>query len=106
MFRIIQLMRYLINADKTPLTSNINGAVNKEYDKGEKQLSVHSCAAQGAQAKKIPCRERQGNQKENMKKAGSDLLSRRCSIIGAGVLDFRVRNGNGYFHPAMATGIY
>ena len=27
------------------------------------------------------------------------------SIIGAGVLDFRVRNGNGYIHPTMATGI-
>ena len=26
------------------------------------------------------------------------------SIIGAGVLDFRVRNGNGYVHPTMATG--
>ncbi len=27
------------------------------------------------------------------------------SIIGAWGLDFRVRNGNGYFPPAMATGI-
>ena len=27
------------------------------------------------------------------------------SIIGAGALDFRVRNGNGYFRPAMAAGI-
>ncbi len=26
------------------------------------------------------------------------------SIIGARELDFRVRNGNGYFLPAMATG--
>ena len=40
------------------------------------------------------------------KKAGSHLLSRDGpSIIGAGELDFRVRNGNGYFLPAMATGI-
>ena len=27
------------------------------------------------------------------------------SIIGAGALDFRVRNGNGYIRPAMAAGI-
>ena len=27
------------------------------------------------------------------------------SIIGAGALDFRVRNGNGYVRPAMAAGI-
>ena len=27
------------------------------------------------------------------------------SIIGVRVLDFRVRNGNGYCHPTMATGI-
>ena len=39
------------------------------------------------------------------KKAGSHLLSRFRSIIGAEVLDFRVRNGNGYCHLAMATGI-
>ena len=40
------------------------------------------------------------------KKAGSYLLSRNeSSIIGAGELDFRVRNGNGYFLSAMATGI-
>ena len=39
------------------------------------------------------------------KKAGGHLLSRSRSIIGAGELDFRVRNGNGYFLPAMATGI-
>ena len=39
------------------------------------------------------------------KKAGSHLLSRYRSIIGAEVLDFRVRNGNGYCHLAMATGI-
>ena len=41
-----------------------------------------------------------------IKKAGSYLLSRDGpSIIGAGELDFRVRNGNGYFLSAMATGI-
>ena len=39
------------------------------------------------------------------KKAGSHLLSPVRSIIGAGELDFRVRNGNGYCLPAMATGI-
>ena len=39
------------------------------------------------------------------KKAGSHLLFRFRSIIGAEVLDFRVRNGNGYCHLAMATGI-
>ena len=26
------------------------------------------------------------------------------SIIGVRALDFRVRNGNGYVHPTMATG--
>ena len=39
------------------------------------------------------------------KEPGSYLLSRLISsIIGARELDFRVRNGNGYFLPAMATG--
>ena len=46
------------------------------------------------------------NQRFKIKKAGSHLLSRFRSIIGAEVLDFRVRNGNGYCHLAMATGIY
>ena len=47
-----------------------------------------------------------GNQRFKIKKAGSHLLSRFRSIIGAEVLDFRVRNGNGYCHLAMATGIH
>ena len=39
------------------------------------------------------------------KKAGSFLLSRVCSIIDVRELDFRVRNGNGYYLSTMATGI-
>ena len=38
-------------------------------------------------------------------KAGSFLLSRECSIIDVRELDFRVRNGNGYYLSTMATGI-
>ena len=39
------------------------------------------------------------------KKPGSHLLSRReGTIIGAGELDFRVRDGNGYCLSAMAAG--
>ena len=40
------------------------------------------------------------------KKPGSYLLSRPSggSTIGARGLDFRVRNGNGYGTPAIATG--
>ena len=39
------------------------------------------------------------------KKPGGYLLSRLIgSIIGAGELDFRVRDGNGYYLSAMATG--
>lgn len=30
-------------------------------------------------------------------------LPHRCSTIGVRALDFRVRDGNGYFHSAMAT---
>ena len=41
----------------------------------------------------------------NKKKPGSYLLSRRKgSIIGVRELDFRVRNGNGYYLSTMATG--
>ena len=41
------------------------------------------------------------------KKASSYLLSRRKgSIIGVRELDFRVRNGNGYYLSTMATSIY
>ena len=40
------------------------------------------------------------------KKASSYLLSRdEPSIIGVRELDFRVRNGNGYYLSTMATGI-
>ena len=40
------------------------------------------------------------------KKPGNCLLSRLIgSIIGAGELDFRVRDGNGYFLSAMVTGL-
>ena len=40
------------------------------------------------------------------KKASSYLLSRNeSSIIGVRELDFRVRNGNGYYLSTMATGI-
>ncbi len=34
---------------------------------------------------------------------GIDLLSPRRTTIGAGVLDFRVRYGNGYTHSAHDT---
>ena len=41
----------------------------------------------------------------NKKKPGSHLLSRHeGTIIGAGELDFRVRDGNGYCLSAMAAG--
>ena len=30
-------------------------------------------------------------------------LPHRCSTIGVRALDFRVRDGNGYYHSAMAT---
>ena len=39
------------------------------------------------------------------KKPAATYFPPGWSIIGAGVLDFRVRNGNGYIHPTMATGI-
>ena len=39
------------------------------------------------------------------KKPAASYFPPERSIIGAGVLDFRVRNGNGYIHPTMATGI-
>ena len=39
------------------------------------------------------------------KKPAAPYFPPDWSIIGAGVLDFRVRNGNGYIHPTMATGI-
>ena len=42
---------------------------------------------------------------ELKEKAGSFLLSRVCSIIDVRELDFRVRNGNGYYLSTMATGI-
>ena len=45
------------------------------------------------------------SKKKRQKKAGSYLLSRVCSIISVRELDFRVRNGNGYYLSTMATGI-
>ena len=44
--------------------------------------------------------------KLDKKKAGGFLLSRNeSSIIDVRELDFRVRNGNGYYLSTMATGI-
>ena len=40
---------------------------------------------------------------KNIKKPGSDLLSRLSSTIGAEGLNFRVRDGNGWDPLAMAT---
>ena len=41
-----------------------------------------------------------------IKKPAASYFPAFSSIIGAEVLDFRVRNGNGYCHLAMATGIH
>ena len=41
--------------------------------------------------------------KKKKERPGSYLLSRNCSTIGVRVLDFRVRDGNGYDHSAMTT---
>ena len=43
--------------------------------------------------------------KKKKKRAGGDLLSHpKGTIIGAGELGFRVRDGNGHFLLAIATG--
>ena len=42
---------------------------------------------------------------QRKKKPAAAYFPPRRSIIGVRVLDFRVRNGNGYNHPTMATGI-
>ena len=36
--------------------------------------------------------------------ASYSRTSERRTTLGDGALDFRVRNGNGYFSPSMATG--
>ena len=41
----------------------------------------------------------------NKKKPAAFYFPPEWSIIDVRVLDFRVRNGNGYCHPTMATGI-
>ena len=43
--------------------------------------------------------------KKKRKSRRRPTLPPRGSTIGAGALDFRVRNGNGYIRPAMAAGI-
>ena len=40
---------------------------------------------------------------KDKKRPGDYLLSRKSSTIGVRGLDFRVRDGNGYFHSAMVT---
>ena len=44
--------------------------------------------------------------KKKIKKpaASYSRTSERRTTLGDGALDFRVRNGNGYFSPSMATG--
>ena len=52
------------------------------------------------------CRGQAAHGQKKEKKAGGCLLSRdEPSIIGVRGLDFRVRNGNGYFPSTMAAGI-
>lgn len=46
--------------------------------------------------------EREGRRKKSP--AAPYFPAREGSIIGAGELDFRVRDGNGYSLPAMAAG--
>ena len=43
---------------------------------------------------------------EDKKNPGDDLLSHRSSTIGAKGLNFRVRDGNGWFPLAMVTWKY
>ena len=56
-----------------------------------------------------PARGRQAHQGQSsrfkIKKPAASYFPAFSSIIGAEVLDFRVRNGNGYFLSTMATGI-
>ena len=52
-----------------------------------------------------PARRRPNGPGFKKKKPAATYFPPERSIIGAGVLDFRVRNGNGYIHPTMATGI-
>ena len=47
----------------------------------------------------------QAQSRFKIKKPAASYFPAFSSIIGAEVLDFRVRNGNGYCHLAMATGI-
>ena len=44
-----------------------------------------------------------GKNEMGKKKPGCYLLSRECSIIGVGGLNFRVRDGNGCDTSTMAT---
>ena len=42
--------------------------------------------------------------RRNKKRLGKlPTLPQECSTIGVRALDFRVRDGNGYYHSAMAT---
>ena len=41
----------------------------------------------------------------NKKSRQLPTFPQKCSIIGVRELDFRVRNGNGYYLSTMATGI-
>ena len=54
--------------------------------------------------KKNPLRQGEGTSGKKKKEPAAAYFPPVWSIIGAGGLDFRVRNGNGYCRSAMATG--
>ena len=58
----------------------------------------------GQAGKKNPLRQGEGTQVKKKKEPAAAYFPPVWSIIGAGGLDFRVRNGNGYCPSAMATG--
>ena len=53
----------------------------------------------------VSCLPTRAESRFKIKKPAASYFPAFSSIIGAEVLDFRVRNGNGYCHLAMATGI-
>ena len=48
--------------------------------------------------------QRAGAPRRKRKQPAATYFPPEWSIIGVRALDFRVRNGNGYNHPTMATG--
>ena len=83
--------------DATAKKENKKAGVSPEREARAAKRSLEGCVR-----RTTPALFERSEKKEPA--ASYSRTSERRTTLGDGALDFRVRNGNGYFSPSMATG--